>query len=107
VHVEALNGVLAGGHMVFPTSVALAATWSPELVQAMADTIRKQLLRVRVRQALSPSMHIALDPRWGRVHETYGEDPYLVAALSVAGLPGREGTRRTEPLWVQIPPSPP
>ena len=43
VHIEALNGVLAGGHMVFPTPIGLAATWSPELVQEMADTIRKQL----------------------------------------------------------------
>lgn len=84
VHAEALNGFLAGGHMVFPTATGLAATWSPDLVQEMADTIRRQMVRVGVRQALSPNMDIALDPRWGRVHETYGEDPYLVAAMSVA-----------------------
>lgn len=84
VHAEALNGFLAGGHMVFPTATGLAATWSPDLVQEMADTIRRQMARVGVRQALSPNMDIALDPRWGRVHETYGEDPYLVAAMSVA-----------------------
>ena len=91
LHIEALNGLLAGGHMVFPTSIGLAATWSPDLVQEMADTIRKQMLRVGVRQALSPNMDIALDPRWGRVHETYGEDPYLVAALSVAYTRGLQG----------------
>ncbi|MET0861381.1 MAG: glycoside hydrolase family 3 N-terminal domain-containing protein [Microbacterium sp.] len=84
VHIEALNGILTGGHMVFPTPIGLAATWSPDLVEQMADTIRRQMLRVGVRQALSPNMDVALDPRWGRVHETYGEDPYLVAALSVA-----------------------
>ncbi|HWH98492.1 MAG TPA: glycoside hydrolase family 3 N-terminal domain-containing protein, partial [Pseudolysinimonas sp.] len=84
VHAEALNGFLAGGHMVFPTPTGLAATWSPELVQDMADTIRQQMARVGVRQALSPNMDVALDPRWGRFHESYGEDPYLVAALSVA-----------------------
>jgi beta-glucosidase len=91
VHIEALNGVLAGGHMVFPTPIGLAATWSPDLVQEMADTIRRQLTRVGVRQALSPNMDVALDPRWGRVHETYGEDPYLVAAFSVAYTRGLQG----------------
>jgi beta-glucosidase-like glycosyl hydrolase len=91
VHIEALNGVLAGGHMVFPTPIGLAATWSPDLVQEMADTIRRQLTRVGVRQALSPNMDVALDPRWGRVHETYGEDPYLAAAFSVAYTRGLQG----------------
>ena len=84
IHAEALNGFLAGGHMVFPTPTGLAATWSPELVEAMADIIRRQMKRVGVRHALSPNMDVALDPRWGRMHETYGEDPYLAAALSVA-----------------------
>lgn len=88
VHAEALNGFLAGGHMVFPTPTGLAATWSPDLVREMADLIRRQMTRVGVRQALSPNMDIALDPRWGRTHETYGEDPYLVAALSVAFTQG-------------------
>jgi beta-glucosidase len=70
IHAEALNGFLCGGHMVFPTSTGLAATWSPSLVEEMANTIRVQMKRVGVRQALSPNMDIALDPRWGRVHET-------------------------------------
>ena len=91
IHAEALNGFLAGGHMVFPTATGLAATWSPELVEQMADTIRLQMRRVGVRQALSPNMDIALDPRWGRVHETYGEDPYLAAAFSVAYTKGLQG----------------
>lgn len=91
VHTEALNGILAGGHMVFPTPTGLAATWSPDLVQEMAETIREQMKRVGVRQALSPNMDIALDPRWGRMHETYGEDPYLAAALSVAFTRGMQG----------------
>ncbi|MFH8249018.1 glycoside hydrolase family 3 N-terminal domain-containing protein [Microbacterium sp. B2969] len=96
IHIEALNGLLAGGHMVFPTPIGLAATWSPELVQEMADTIRKQMIRVGVRQALSPNMDIALDPRWGRVHETYGEDPYLAAALSVAYTRGLQSDDLTK-----------
>jgi beta-glucosidase len=77
--------------MVFPTPTGLAATWSPELVRQMADVIRVQMKRLGVRQALSPNFDIALDPRWGRVHETYGEDPYLVAALGVAYTRGLQG----------------
>jgi beta-glucosidase len=90
-HAEALNGFVAGGHTVFPTATGLAATWSPDLVQEMADLIRRQMRRLGVRQALSPVMDVALDPRWGRVHETYGEDPYLCAAFSVAYTRGLQG----------------
>jgi beta-glucosidase len=96
IHVEALNGFMSGGHMVFPTAIGLAATWSPELVEQMADLIRQQMRRVGVRQALAPVMDVALDPRWGRVHETYGEDPYLCAALSVAYTRGLQGADLTQ-----------
>jgi len=92
LHVEALNGPLAGGYMVFPTAIGLAATWSPELVGGMADLTRRQMIRAGMRHALSPVMDVALDPRWGRVHETYGEDPYLAAAFSVAYTRGLQGT---------------
>lgn len=90
-HAEALNGFMSGGHAVFPTAIGLAATWSPDLVQKMADLIRTQMVRTGMRQALSPVMDVALDPRWGRVHETYGEDPYLCAAFSVAYTLGLQG----------------
>ncbi|WP_426738215.1 glycoside hydrolase family 3 N-terminal domain-containing protein [Plantibacter sp. 2H11-2] len=90
-HAEALNGILAGGHPAFPTAIGLAAGWSPALVRAMADLTRRQMMRVGLRHALSPVMDVAIDPRWGRVHETFGEDPYLVAALSVAFTRGIQG----------------
>ncbi len=90
-HAEALNGFMAGGHVVFPTAISLAATWSADLVQEMADVIRRQMKRTGIRQALSPNMDLALDPRWGRTHETYGEDPYLAAALAVAYTRGLQG----------------
>jgi beta-glucosidase len=88
IHAEALNGFLAGGHCVFPTAIGLASTWSPDLVHEMSSLIRSQMLRAGVRQALSPVLDVALDPRWGRVHETYGEDPYLAAAMGVAYVGG-------------------
>lgn len=89
-HAEALNGFLAGGHMSFPTPIGLAAAWSPELVGAMAELVREQMIRTGMRHALSPVMDVALDPRWGRVHETYGEDPYLVTANAVAFTRGMQ-----------------
>ncbi|MDX3638157.1 glycoside hydrolase family 3 N-terminal domain-containing protein [Streptomyces sp. MB09-02B] len=90
-HQEALSGFLAGGHMSFPTGTGLAAAWSPDLVQEMTELIRRQMIRTGMRHALSPVMDVALDPRWGRVHETYGEDPYLAAALAVAFTRGLQG----------------
>ncbi|GAB3399035.1 glycoside hydrolase family 3 N-terminal domain-containing protein [Schumannella luteola] len=96
VQAEALSGFLSGGHMVFPTPTGLAATWSPELVESMTDTIRTQMRRVGVRHALSPNLDVALDPRWGRVHETFGEDPYLVAAMGVGFVRGLQGPDRAD-----------
>ncbi|WP_017935798.1 glycoside hydrolase family 3 N-terminal domain-containing protein [Nocardioides sp. Iso805N] len=90
-HNEALNGVLAPEFTVFPTAIGLAATWNPETVGEMADLIRRQMRSVGLLQALAPVMDVARDARWGRVHETYGEDPYLVSALSVAFTKGLQG----------------
>ncbi|WSQ15174.1 glycoside hydrolase family 3 C-terminal domain-containing protein [Streptomyces sp. NBC_01231] len=90
-HAEALSGFLAGGHMVFPSGTGLAAGWSPDLVEQMSDLIRRQMRRTGLTHALSPVLDVALDPRWGRVHETFGEDPYLCAALGVAYVRGLQG----------------
>lgn len=91
VHSEALNGAVLPYHPIFPTAIALAASWDPESVHELADLVRRQLRAVGIQQALSPVMDVARDARWGRVHETYGEDPYLVSALSVAYTRGMQG----------------
>ncbi|MFI0961237.1 beta-glucosidase [Streptomyces sp. NPDC021080] len=91
-HNEALNGVIAPDFTVFPTAIGLAAGWNPDAVEAMADLIRRQMRSVGLLQALAPVMDVARDARWGRVHETYGEDPYLASALSVAFTQGLQGT---------------
>lgn len=87
-HVEALTGVLAPDTTIFPAAIGMGATWNPENVEKMADIARKQMLAIGIRQALSPVMDVARDPRWGRVGETYGEDPTLCAAMSVAYTKG-------------------
>lgn len=96
IQAEALSGFLSGGHMVFPTPTGLAATWSPDLVEEMTDLIRQQMLRVGVRHALSPNLDLGLDPRWGRVHETFGEDPYLTASMGVAFIRGLQSGNLAE-----------
>lgn len=95
-HAEAIAGFLNGGHMVFPSGTSLAAGWSPDLVEEMTDLIRRQMRRAGMVHALSPVLDIALDPRWGRMHETFGEDPYLCAALGVAFVRGLQGRDLTE-----------
>ena len=95
-HNEAMSGVVAPHFTAFPTSIGLAATWDPATTEAMADIIRRQMRAVGLLQALAPVMDVARDARWGRVSETYGEDPYLVTAMSVAytrGLQGKDLTK--------------
>ncbi|MGI3224251.1 glycoside hydrolase family 3 N-terminal domain-containing protein [Streptomyces sp. GTA36] len=91
MHAEALNGFVAPGYTSFPTAIGLAATWDPARVEAMAELIRRQMRSVGVLQALSPVLDLARDARWGRVHETYGEDVYLVSAFGVAFVRGLQG----------------
>lgn len=91
VHNETLNGVLGEGFTSFPTPIGLAATWRPELVWQMADLIRRQMLTVGARQALAPVLDVARDARWGRVHETFGEEVHLVSAMGVAYVKGMQG----------------
>jgi beta-xylosidase len=90
-HNEALNGVVAPGFTAFPTPIGLAATWDRAAVEEMADIMRRQMRSVGMLHALAPVMDVARDARWGRVTETYGEDPYLVSAMSVAFTRGMQG----------------
>ncbi|MET0901968.1 MAG: glycoside hydrolase family 3 protein, partial [Acidimicrobiales bacterium] len=84
VHEESTGGYLARGATVFPQAIGLASTWDEGLVAEVADVIREQLVAVGARQALAPVLDVARDPRWGRVEETYGEDPYLVGRIGTA-----------------------
>ncbi len=84
VHEETLGGYCARDATVFPQAIGLASSWDPELVAEVATVIREQLLAVGARQALAPVLDVARDPRWGRVEETYGEDPVLTGVLGTA-----------------------
>lgn len=88
---EALNGFTAVGATNFPTPIALASTWEPELVEQAAQVIREQMRATDVHIALAPVIDLAQDPRWGRGHETFGEDPYLSSAFGAAFTHGLQG----------------
>jgi beta-glucosidase len=91
VHEEAVAGLCARGASQFPQAIGLASTWDPGLVEEVAASCRRHLLAVGARAALSPVVDLALDPRWGRLEETYGEDPELTSRLAVAYVRGMQG----------------
>lgn len=91
VHEEALHGLLSRDATVFQQSIGAGAAWDPVVVEAMATTIRRRMLLTGARHALSPVLDVTRDPRWGRIEETYGEDPYLAAELGCAYIRGVQG----------------
>jgi beta-glucosidase len=91
VHEECLHGHAALGGTSFSQPIGLAATFDPALVEELF-TMTAYEARVRgTHQALTPVVDVARDPRWGRVEETYGEDPYLVSRMGIAAVRGFQG----------------
>ena len=78
---EGVHGVMRRGATVFPAAIALAATFDTALVRDVAASIAREARARGIRQLLSPVVNIATDVRWGRVEETYGEDPFLASAM--------------------------
>jgi len=81
---ESLHGLVREGATAFPQSIALAATFDTTLMRQVSHAIALETKARGIRQILSPVINIASDVRWGRVEETYGEDPFLTAAMGVA-----------------------
>jgi beta-glucosidase len=99
---EALHGLGAEGATSFPQAIALAATWDPALLARVAAAAARETRTRGIRQVLSPVVNIADDVRWGRVEETYGEDPYLSAVMGRAFVDAfeRAGVVATPKHWV-------
>ena len=106
---EALHGVARGGTATsFPQAIGLAATFDPALVRSLGDVAATEG-RAKYNAAAahgdrdiykgltfwSPNVNIFRDPRWGRGHETYGEDPFLTATLGVQYVKGLQGEGET------------
>ncbi|SMO47224.1 glycoside hydrolase family 3 C-terminal domain-containing protein [Solitalea koreensis] len=81
---ETLHGLVRDGATAFPQSIGLSAMWDTSLMRRVAEAIARETKSRGIRQILSPVVNIASDVRWGRVEETYGEDPYLSSEMGVA-----------------------
>jgi beta-glucosidase len=92
LHEETLHGLLAREATSFQQSIGAAATFDPELVEAIGASIRRRMVAIGARMALAPVLDVTRDPRWGRVEETYGEDPYLATVLGCAYVRGVQGS---------------
>ena len=92
IHEESCSGYMAKGATCFPQIIGVSSTWEPELVKEMGSVIKKQMKAVGAHQALAPVLDIARDARWGRVEETFGEDPYLVSTMGASYIIGLQDT---------------
>jgi beta-xylosidase len=91
-HEECLAGFTASGATAYPIPLAWGATFDPGLIEQMARRIGESMRAVGVHQGLAPVLDVVRDPRWGRVEETIGEDPYLVGSLGSAYVAGLQAT---------------
>jgi beta-glucosidase len=90
-HEECLHGQAAPDGTSFFQPIGLGATFNPDLVHRLFEMTAEEA-RVRgTHQALTPVVDVAREPRWGRVEETYGEDPYLVSRMGIAAVQGFQG----------------
>jgi beta-glucosidase len=90
-HEECLHGHMGIGSTSFPQPIGLGAMFNPELVEMLYAMTAEETRACGAHQALTPVVDVARDPRWGRVEETFGEDPYLVTQLGMAAVRGFQG----------------
>ena len=91
-HEECLTGLVAWSATIFPTPLAWGASFDPDAVREMAAAIGQSMRAIGVHQGLAPVLDVSLDPRWGRVEETIGADPYLVSMIGTAYVQGLEAS---------------
>lgn len=85
---EALTGLVAAKATAFPIPLSMAASWQPDNVRKMGEVIDQEARAIGVRMVLSPVADVARDGRWGRIGETFGEDPLLVSRFASAEAEG-------------------
>jgi beta-glucosidase len=90
-HEECLHGQAAPDATSFSQPIGLGATFHPELVETLYAMTAEEARSRGAHQALTPVVDVAREPRWGRVEETFGEDPYLVAEMGKAAVRGFQG----------------
>lgn len=91
MHEESLHGLVGRGATSFPQAIALSSTWDPDLVSRVFSVAAREARARGATLVLAPVVDVARDPRWGRIEETYGEDPYLVTQMGLAAVRGFQG----------------
>ena len=89
---EGVHGHMAVGATSYPSAIALASTWDPAFVEHVYAAVAREVRARGSNYVYAPVLDLARDPRWGRVEETFGEDPHLVAGMGVAAVRGLQGT---------------
>lgn len=90
ITVEGINGVLQDGCTIFPQAIAQGSTFNPDLVEEMAEAIGREAHVIGIRQLQCPVLDIARELRWGRVEETFGEDPFLIGEMGTSFVRGSQ-----------------
>lgn len=92
VHEECLSGLAAWRATAYPTPLAWGATFDPDLIERMSNTIGQTMRAAGIHQGLAPVLDVTRDYRWGRTEETISEDPHLVSAVGTAYVKGLESS---------------
>jgi len=88
------------GATIFPTQLALAASWNPELIEQVGRVTAEEMAPTGIHWTFSPVLCLTRDLRWGRVGETFGEDPYLIGEFGAALIKGYQGKGLDDPTAV-------
>jgi beta-glucosidase len=91
-HDEGCHGLMKPEATSFPNPLGLAGSWDPELCRMIFDAVAREMRARGGQHALAPVIDVARDPRWGRIEETFGEDPYLNSRLGSAAVEGLQGS---------------
>ena len=94
-HEEVLHGLMAQQATIFPQAIALGSTWDPALIEKMYHVAAKETRLRGSNYVLTPDLDLARDPRWGRIEECFGEDPFLVVQMAKAAVKGLQGIGST------------
>ena len=94
MHEEALHGYVARDATSFPQSIGLASSFDTELTQKIFSVAAREMRARGANLALAPVVDVAREPRWGRIEETYGEDPYLCGEMGKAAVLGFAGENK-------------
>ncbi len=91
LHEEAISGFAAKGATTLPQQIGMGCTWNPELLRDNTAMSAKLMRSVGATQALSPMLDICRNSHWGRIEESFGEEPYLIARMGLAFVNGLQG----------------